>query len=64
MTRREQLIEELAEARRSMQQHVCRLQELLESKEWDLAIDVLRKSRDLVWLMSITTNDLADLEDA
>jgi hypothetical protein len=60
---REQLIEDITDTRQSMDQHVCRLQELLESEDWDLAIHVLRELKDSVWMMGIVTNKLADLEE-
>jgi hypothetical protein len=62
-TRREQLIEELAETRLSIDQYLHRLRDLFESEEWDLAVYVLGKLRESFRLMTIATNDLSELED-
>jgi hypothetical protein len=62
-TRRQQLIEDITDTRLSMDQHLYRLQELFESEEWDLAVCVLGKLRESFRLLTIATNDLAELED-
>ena len=62
--RHELLAAKIAETRLSIDQHLYRLQELIDAEEWDLAryvaADELKES---LLLMTMRTKQLAELED-
>jgi hypothetical protein len=62
--RHELLAAKIAETRLSIDQHLCRLHDLIDAGEWDLASYVAADNlKESLLLMRLRTKQLAKLED-